>query len=240
MVDPRRARRRRSEVLRTSQPAFVASRPSVRPRARAASRTGHGRERRPLTLMSAGDAPLKEDFAQAIAAIAERRDRGAFERLFNHFAPRVKGYMIRLGSPDERAEELAQETLLVVWRRAEIFDGARASAGTWIFTIARNLRIDDARRAGRRRDFEAVDDPTNACPPPAAPDDLLASQEDAARLGAAVARLSPDQRRVVREAFFADKPHSQVAADLGLPLGTVKSRLRLAFGRLRLTLERGG
>ncbi len=179
-----------------------------------------------------------EDLNGAIVAIAGRRDRSAFEALFNHFAPRVKSYLMRLGSSGERAEELAQETLLVVWRRAESFDPSRASASTWIFTIARNLRIDDARRGARRRDFEVADDPTTALPPPAAPDEALVTRQDEVLVGAAIRRLSAEQLQVIHEAFFADKAHSRVAADLGLPLGTVKSRVRLALGRLRLALDK--
>ena len=179
-----------------------------------------------------------EAFARWIADVARRRDRAAFEHLFTHFAPRVKTYLMRLGSPGERAEELAQETLLVVWRRAEIFDPTRASPATWIFTIARNLRIDDARRGARRQGFEAMEDPTTALPPPATPIEALLAGEDEARVSAAIRQLSPDQSRVIREAYFADKPHARVAADLELPLGTVKSRLRLALGRLRLTLDK--
>ena len=94
-----------------------------------------------------------------IVAIARDRDRAAFADLFEHFAPRVKSYMMRLGAPPEGAEELAQETLLIVWRRAEAYDPAKAAASTWVFAIARNLRIDVARRANRAppRDDPAFD-----------------------------------------------------------------------------------
>jgi len=168
-----------------------------------------------------------------IVAIADRRDRAAFATLFNHFAPRVKSYMMRLGADAERAEELAQETMLSVWRRADAFDPARAAASTWIFTIARNLRIDAARRERRTA---TVDDPTLDLLPPAAPDAVLSAAQDEVRVASAIEALPPDQARVVREAFFSDKPHSEIAADLNLPLGTVKSRLRLAMARLRSAL----
>lgn len=182
--------------------------------------------------------PTAQSFAEAIAAIAERGDRAAFEKLFNHFAPRLKSYLSRLGTSGERAEELAQETLLVVWRRAASFDPARAAPATWIFTIARNLRIDDARRQGRARDYESLEDPTMALPAPAQPDHLLSVRQDQGRVSGAMRHLSADQINAVREAFFSDKPHSEIAADLGLPLGTVKSRLRLAIGKLRLALDK--
>ena len=171
-----------------------------------------------------------DSFAGMIAAIALRSDRQAFAALFNHFAPRVKSYMLRLGSPPELAEELAQEALLSVWRKAHAFDPAKAAASTWIFTIARNLRIDGLRR-DRRSD--PVDDPSEAPEAQLAPEALVASAESEARVRHALLSLPVEQAEVVRLSFFSEKPHSEIAADLSLPLGTVKSRLRLAMGRLR-------
>lgn len=168
-----------------------------------------------------------------IVAIAERGDRAAFAALFSHFAPRVKSYLLRLGATSESAEELAQETLLTVWRRAGAFDPARAAASTWIFTIARNLRFDALRREKRP---SVADDPSDAAPIPALPDTLLAALQDETRIGRAIAQLPAEQAKVVRLAFFADKPHSEIAGEMDLPLGTVKSRLRLAMGRLRALL----
>ena len=168
-----------------------------------------------------------------IVAIAERGDRAAFATLFNHFAPRVKSYMLSLGATPEMAEELAQETMLIVWRRADAFDASRAAASTWIFTIARNLRIDISRRDRRPM---AGDDPSLETPAPPLQDATMVAAQDEVRIASALEALSADQARVVREAFFSDKPHSEIATDLGLPLGTVKSRLRLAMVRLRMLL----
>ena len=166
-----------------------------------------------------------------IVRIAQRSDREAFARLFEHFAPRVKSYLMRLGAPAEAAEELAQETLLIVWRRAAAFDPGRAAASTWIFTIARNLRIDLARREGRRRAGD--EDPSDFDPGPATPEAELSAAQDGRRIGEALRTLPKEQAQVINLAFFADKPHSEIAGELGLPLGTVKSRLRLAMARLR-------
>lgn len=168
-----------------------------------------------------------------IVAIAERGDQAAFVCLFEHFAPRVKGYLMRMGARPEAAEELAQETLLTVWRKAGAFDPTRASASTWVFAIARNLRIDLARRERRPLPGE---DPTDAPPPAASPDVELATKETEQRIAALLAQLPQAQIETVRLAFFSDKPHSEIAAELGVPLGTVKSRLRLAIGRLRATI----
>jgi RNA polymerase sigma factor (sigma-70 family) len=169
-----------------------------------------------------------------IVAIARDRDRAAFAGLFEHFAPRVKSYMLRLGAASEAAEELAQETLLIVWRRAEAYDPAKAAASTWIFAIARNLRIDVARRANRA---PLRDDPAFEISAPTPPDAAFSAVEDEARIGQAIATLPPEQARVIKLSFFSDKPHSEIAAELELPLGTVKSRLRLAMNRLRALLE---
>ena len=136
---------------------------------------------------------------------------------------------MRLGAPREQAEELAQETLLSVWRKAAAFDPAKAAPSTWIFTIARNLRVDASRRDRRG---EPVEDPSEAVAEPT-PDVLVASAQSQARIREALMGLPPEQAEVVRLSFFSDKPHSEIAEALALPLGTVKSRLRLAVGRLR-------
>lgn len=174
--------------------------------------------------------PRADEPAQLIVAVAARGDRNAFALLFEHFAPRVKSYMLRLGAAPEAAEELAQEALLTVWRKATLFDPSRAGASTWIFAIARNLRIDAVRRQRRPR---IEDDPTDEPAPEPAADAVVAAGERDVRLRQAMAALPADQAEVVRQSFFQDKAHSEIARDLNLPLGTVKSRLRLALGRLR-------
>jgi RNA polymerase sigma factor (sigma-70 family) len=164
-----------------------------------------------------------------LVRVATCQDRGAFAVLFTHFAPRVKAYLLRLGASSGVAEELAQEALLSVWRKAHLFDPAKASAATWLFTIARNLRIDAVRRE-RRPEL----DPEDFMPEPDADADAgLMLAENEGRLRLALKDLPADQIQVVELSFFADKPHSQIAVELGIPLGTVKSRLRLAMGRLK-------
>lgn len=164
-----------------------------------------------------------------LGRVAAQQDRAAFAALFSHFAPRVKAYLLRLGAPSGVAEELAQEALLMVWRKAHLFDPAKASAATWLFTIARNLRIDAVRRE-KRPEL----DPEDFMPEPDADADAgLMLAESEGRLRLALKELPADQVQVVELSFFADKPHSQIAQELGIPLGTVKSRLRLAMGRLK-------
>jgi RNA polymerase sigma-70 factor (ECF subfamily) len=187
-----------------------------------------------MTSTSGPDIAGSTSFSALIVQVGRDRDRDAFAKLFRHFAPRVKSYLIRLGAGGELAEELAQETLLTVWRRAEVYDPARAAASTWIFTIARNLRIDRARRDNRPPPAE---DPTDVSPPPPAPDAVLSGLQDEARVARALKTLSQDQAQVIDLAFFGGKAHSEIALALGLPLGTVKSRLRLAMARLRTALD---
>ncbi|WP_244523548.1 sigma-70 family RNA polymerase sigma factor [Bosea sp. BIWAKO-01] len=170
-----------------------------------------------------------------IAAIARSGDRAAFAALFDHFAPRVKGLLMKGGAPADLAEDMAQETLLAVWRKAALFDPAKASAGTWIATIARNLRIDVARRETRSRlsqIYEIIDEDG-----PEQPDDVVSGAQRDARVRAAMTDLSPDQYRVIELAFLEGFTHQDVAQRLAIPLGTVKSRLRLALSHLRGKLE---
>jgi RNA polymerase sigma-70 factor (ECF subfamily) len=169
-----------------------------------------------------------------LKAVARDRDRAAFQALFGHFAPRVKAYLMRLGAPGPQAEDLAQEAMLSLWRKAHLFDPAKASAGTWVFTIARNLRIDAIRRE-KRPELDPADPMLAPDAGPGAEEGLAAAEQEV-RLRAALKTLPPDQIRVVELSFFADKPHSQIAAELAIPLGTVKSRLRLAMLRLRAVM----
>lgn len=175
------------------------------------------------------------DAAGLIEAVAQREDREAFAALFEHFAPRVKTFMVRSGATSSQAEELAQETLLMVWRKASLFDAARAGATAWIFTIARNLRIDGLRRAGREKNaISNMDEPGEDAEQP---DEVYISMERDERVRSAIAVLSEDQRRVVHLSFVEDKAHPEIARELDLPLGTVKSRIRLAMKRMREVLD---
>ena len=183
---------------------------------------------------SARETPLLSAASRQIVAVAATRDREAFAALFAYFAPRVKSYLMRLGAKPSLAEDLAQETLLTVWRKAGHFDPAKAQAATWIFTIARNLRISEMRR--ERRPGLDPEDPALSPAPPASAEETLAAAERESRIREALATLPDEQAEVVRLSFFEEKPHQQIERDLGIPLGTVKSRLRLAMARIRRAL----
>jgi RNA polymerase sigma-70 factor (ECF subfamily) len=175
-----------------------------------------------------------EDFASLIEAVAARQDRAAFTRVFAYYGPRVKAYLLRLGLASAEAEEVAQEVMVAVWRKALSFDRAQASPATWIFRIARNRRIDLFRR-DQRAQLDA-NDPAFQPAGEAAPDQAAEAAEREAQVRRAMAELPPDQRDLVRRAFYEDQSHSEIAAETGVPLGTVKSRLRLAFAKLKLKL----
>jgi RNA polymerase sigma-70 factor (ECF subfamily) len=179
--------------------------------------------------------PVKTEEVNALLAkVAASGDRDAFARLFNYFAPRVKGYLMRIGASQEQAEDLAQDVFIKIWRRARLFDPAKASASTWVYTIARNVRIDALRRLNRPE--------LNPSDPLFLPDEepradaSLERKERDAKVRTAFAALPPNQHDVVALHFFEDEPHSAIAKRLGLPLGTVKSRLRLAFEKIRREL----
>ena len=185
-----------------------------------------------------GNALPGDAWSPLLLAVARNRDRAAFEQLFTHFAPRVKAYMLRAGLAPDAAEEIAQEALVSVWRKAELFDAARAGATTWIFAIARNLRIDAARRDSRSNAFldRDADSLGKADPAPLSEALMLAAESDRLVRGA-LAALPQDQAAIIRLSFFEGQPHASIARELGIPLGTVKSRVRLAVGRLRKLLE---
>ena len=178
-----------------------------------------------------------DEAAELIEAIASGQDRAAFATLFRHYAPRVKAFLMRGGADAESAQEIAQEAMIIVWRKAASFDRSRASAATWIYTIARNKRIDLLRRTGRPA-IEAEDWLTIFAQDEGSADKSVAAGQTYTRVKELMEGLSADQLTVIRKAFFEDKTHTAIAEELRLPLGTVKSRIRLALGRLREALEK--
>ncbi len=179
-----------------------------------------------------------EDFADLVTAVATKRDRYAFARLFDFFAPRIYAYLLRLRLDPGVADELTQDVMTTLWQKADLFDRTKSSVGTWLFRIARNRRIDLLRRD---REDTVPNARSHDTPDPSpAPDDSLDMSQREERIRAALRLLPHEQLDLVRLAFFEGLSHGDIAAQTGLPLGTVKSRLRLAFTRLRRALEQEG
>jgi RNA polymerase sigma-70 factor (ECF subfamily) len=178
---------------------------------------------------AAGMAGSQVDWVALVVRVRDHRDRRAFSALFSHFAPRIKGFLIKSGADAGTAEECAQEVMTTLWHKAAQFDPTRASVATWIFTIARNRRIDMLRRQ-RRPEPEDL-----AWGPEPEPDqaDVIALQQESENLSAALRKLPKAQRDLIEKAYFGDLSQSEIARITGLPLGTIKSRIRLALERLR-------
>lgn len=173
------------------------------------------------------------DWTEAVRKVATAQDATAFAALFDHFAPRVKAFLLKSGADHSVAEECAQDVMVTVWNKAAQFDPARASVATWIYTIARNRRIDMLRRDRRPEPEDIVWGPEEE------PDqfDALALQQDTDKLALALRALPEKQREMIESAYFGDLTHSEIAEATGLPLGTIKSRIRLALERLRHSLS---
>ncbi|WP_269585202.1 sigma-70 family RNA polymerase sigma factor [Roseibium sp. Sym1] len=174
-------------------------------------------------------------YSDLIVKVATDRDRAAFVELFDHFAPRLKGYLMKQGAEEALAEEIAQDVMVTLWRKAELFDPGKASASTWLYRVARNRRIDRLRRQ-KTAELDPEEPSLQPTPLPDVADEMDARlREERVRL--AMEQLPDEQKEVVRLAFFIGQSHSEIAEETGLPLGTVKSRIRLAFGRLRQLIE---
>ena len=190
---------------------------------------------KPMDKAFSAPAPDTAELARLVACVAQERDKTAFAALYDYFAPRLKTYLMRLGATASAAEDLAQEAMLILWRRAESFDPSQANVRTWMFTIARNKRIDALRR--EKRPELDPNDPALVPEAPIAADSALEALEHEDVLRVAIATLPEEQAALLRVCYYEDKSHRQIARELDIPLGTVKSRLRLALARLRISLQ---
>jgi RNA polymerase sigma-70 factor (ECF subfamily) len=173
-----------------------------------------------------------------LTAVGVNRDGAAFATLFGHFVPRVRTQMMRLGVAAVAADDITQDVMEAIWSKAHLFDRRKSAAATWIFHIARNRRIDVRRRS---REFPCAMEDFSAIPDPGEPHDNrfdAAEREYAVR--AALGALPREQFALVKLAFFDGLSHATISEQTKLPLGTVKSRLRLAFSRLRQALHDAG
>ena len=176
-----------------------------------------------------------EWLAELLDRVAKQQDKAAFALLFEHFGPPVKGFMMRKGADSELAEDLAQDTMITVWRKAHMYSGDKGSVSTWIFTIARNRRIDWARKLKgiQFSDISELDQPSDD----RSADEIVLGNQEAKSVSDAVERLPSDQKQVISMAFMEDMTQQEISQRLDLPLGTVKSRMRLAYQKLSKSLE---
>ncbi|MCO8143618.1 sigma-70 family RNA polymerase sigma factor [Rhodovulum tesquicola] len=172
-------------------------------------------------------------WVRLVERVRSDKDQAAFGELFAHFAPRVKAFLMKSGADSSLAEECAQEVMATVWHKAQLFDPERASVATWVFTIARNRRIDALRKQRRPEPEDLTWGPEHE------PDqsETIALQQESEQLGRALAALPESQRVLIERAYFGELSHSEIAAETGLPLGTIKSRIRLALERLRQEMK---
>jgi RNA polymerase sigma-70 factor, ECF subfamily len=189
-----------------------------------------------IALMATPDVqlPLQGD-AERLRLIAQSQDRSAFAELFDVYGPKVKAFMMRKGATAEQAEDLVQETMISVWTKAALYVPERGGVSTWIFTIARNLRIDRLRRE-KSNQFTDIDD-YDAESDDVAQDDALSRFQEDTHVAKALAQIPAEQRELLIMSYVEDLPQSEIAQRLKIPLGTVKSRMRLAYRRMRKLLE---
>ena len=169
----------------------------------------------------------RDAWSDLLASLSETRSKVDFSRLYEHFAPRVKAYIIRFGMPVAAAEELTQESMLAVWRKAHLYTRSKASASTWIFTLARNQCIDRLRRE-KAVEYELPEEEID-------PDQRHYGEHAVLeeRMSGAITKLPEAQAQVLYLSYYEGKSHSEISEQLGIPLGSVKSRLRLAFSKLK-------
>ncbi|MCG3171114.1 MAG: ECF RNA polymerase sigma factor RpoE [Pseudomonadales bacterium] len=210
------------------------------PAERGLHRTGKSRSWQPMSISVATSESTADAWTMRLEAVGRERDRQAYAEIFRHFAPLLKCFA--LSSPgmssNALAEELVQEVMLKIWNRACTFDASKASATTWIYTLARNCRIDLLRKKHRVREEVDVDELWDL----GTEDDLLESEVQQQRAEVDVREsleaLPAEQRQIINKVYMEGKSHTEVAEELGLPLGTVKSRVRLAMSKLKLMLDR--
>lgn len=193
-----------------------------------------GRESNNLT--QTAEKSEKRCHAESLVAIGKSGDRQAFIEIFNFYAPRIKSFLMRSGISPDQAEELAQETMLAVWDKAGSYDPSKAAASTWLYTIARNKKIDFLRK--NARPDPDPHDPYFQTSAMDSQDEDYIFEQDSEVIAKELQKLPEAQADLIRKAFFEDKTHHEIAKQTNIPLGTVKSRIRLALGKLEDTLSK--
>jgi len=167
-----------------------------------------------------------------LEAIAARGDRAAFAQLFRRYAPKVKAHLVARGAA-AAADELTQEVMLIVWRKAALYDPTRGSVPAWLYTISRNFLFNQARAERRRQPGTGPEEAFPEPEPQPTSEQALAAAEQRRQLAASLGELPPEQREILEGAYWHGQTLQECADERRLPLGTVKTRVRLALERLR-------
>lgn len=190
---------------------------------------------RPLRKEKDAVAPERDlsEQTRLMLAVRDSRDRQAFAQLFDFYAPRLKGFVMRGGADAAQAEEIVQDVMLTIWRKADQFDPTRAQVSGWIYQITRNRQIDMIRRVSRAMPEELKHEDEHDPDP----GQILALEQETGKLKQALGKLKPEQRQMIEKAYLGELTHQEIHAETGLPLGTIKSRIRLGLERLRHELK---
>lgn len=167
-----------------------------------------------------------------MTAIAERADRAAFAQLFARYAPRVKAHLKARGAATGAAEELTQEVMLMVWRKARLYDANRGGLPAWLYTISRNC-LYNRMRGEQRREADAPVETPEPGDGASSGEELLMALERQRALTVCLQKLPPEQREILEQAYWRGQTLQACAEERKIPLGTVKTRVRLALQHLR-------
>ena len=176
-----------------------------------------------------------ELFQKCMQEVAENQDKEAFATIFKHFSPRLKSYFMKAGAADNQAEEIIQEVMISVWTKASSYNKEKSSVSTWLYTIARNKRIDKIRK--EKRHYLLESDEGLEIPIDSTQEEEIMSTQLSKRMDDYIKNLPSEQAKLLKLSYFHEKTHTDISNELNIPLGTVKSRIRLALSKIRNLAE---
>jgi RNA polymerase sigma factor (sigma-70 family) len=179
-----------------------------------------------------------DEWSECLTLIGKNEDRAAFTRLYRHFAPLMKAFAYSGSTMSaNHADELVQEVMLKVWQKSGAFNAEKAAASTWIYTIARNCRTDMYRRL-KKFDTSLIAEDLSSAEATEEAFVVLHQKRGRDRIRELMNELPADQAQILAKVYMEGKSHSEAASELDIPLGTVKSRVRLAIQKLQIQFER--
>ena len=176
-----------------------------------------------------------DDLTLCVQLIGKNQDKLAFNNIFRYFAPRLKSFLVKAGSTDSQAEEVIQEVMIAVWTKSATYDSNKSSVSTWIYTIARNKRIDKIRK--EKRHYLSESDEGLEIPVDSTQEKEIFSAQVSNSLKKYMSNLPEEQSKLLKLSYFYNKTHADISSELKIPLGTVKSRIRLALTKMRHLVE---